>query len=434
LFFAGSSWASAGLPEGVTGAAPGGALELQQAIHLALQNDLWQQGNRHRESALQADAIRAGQLPDPKVMVKLANLPTDTFDFDQEPMTQFIVGVSQLFPRGDTLKLKQRQIRQQMAVNPLLGKNREALVVRQVTEAWLDSYLARQSIRLIEENRILFEQLVDVTRAGYQTAAGRARLQDLVGTQLELTRLDDRIHRLWQQHDAGKQRLTEWLPQDAGNRPLPDRLTGLTLLADIPRKDVQQVSARLIQHPQVRAAAQQVIVARSGIALARQSYRPAWGASASYGYRDDEPNGSGRERADFFSVGVTFDVPIATGKRQDQQVVAATRLAASHETDRQLLLRSMLAEYGSLRAQLAHLTGRQSLYENKLLMQMKVQAEAALSAYTADEGDFAEVMRAFIAELNARIHALRIAVNRQQVIARLNYLLAGSRPVREANP
>ena len=40
-----------------------------------------------------------------------------------------------------------------------------------------------------------------------------------------------------------------------------------------------------------------------------------------------------------------------------------------------------------------------------------------------DNGDFAEAVRARIAELNAKIEALSLAVEREQVIARINYLL-----------
>ena len=54
------------------------------------------------------------------------------------------------------------------------------------------------------------------------------------------------------------------------------------------------------------------------------------------------------------------------------------------------------------------------------------QAEAALSAYNTDDGDFAEVVRARIAELDAKIDALSLAVERQQTTARINYLLAGT--------
>ena len=49
----------------------------------------------------------------------------------------------------------------------------------------------------------------------------------------------------------------------------------------------------------------------------------------------------------------------------------------------------------------------------------------------ADEGDFEEVMRAYIAELNTKIELLQIDVARLRVISRLNYLLARSEPEKE---
>ena len=57
---------------------------------------------------------------------------------------------------------------------------------------------------------------------------------------------------------------------------------------------------------------------------------------------------------------------------------------------------------------------------------MDEQAEASLNAYTNDNGDFSEVVRARIAELNARIEALNINVDIQKSISKINYFLAGS--------
>ena len=56
---------------------------------------------------------------------------------------------------------------------------------------------------------------------------------------------------------------------------------------------------------------------------------------------------------------------------------------------------------------------------------MHEQAEASLSAYTNDDGDFSEVVRARIAELNARVEALDIEIDRRQTISQLNYFFAG---------
>ncbi|MGD8417537.1 MAG: hypothetical protein PVH91_10805, partial [Pseudomonadales bacterium] len=64
------------------------------------------------------------------------------------------------------------------------------------------------------------------------------------------------------------------------------------------------------------------------------------------------------------------------------------------------------------------------LYDRRLLPQMSQQAEASLAAYNNADGDFAEAVRARIAELDTKIDALGIEVARLQALARLNYLLA----------
>ena len=98
------------------------------------------------------------------------------------------------------------------------------------------------------------------------------------------------------------------------------------------------------------------------------------------------------------------------------------------KSEKWLALRDMVAAFESARAQYRTLGERQRLYRQRLLPQMHQQAEAALSAYTSAEGDFAEVARARIAELSALIDALGIDVERQKVIARLNYFFVHRDP------
>jgi hypothetical protein len=86
----------------------------------------------------------------------------------------------------------------------------------------------------------------------------------------------------------------------------------------------------------------------------------------------------------------------------------------------------MVANFESLYARLQRLEQRRQLYRERLLPEMHEQAEASLSAYTRDDGDFAEVVRARIAELNARIEALDIDIARLQTITQLNYFFVTS--------
>ena len=120
---------------------------------------------------------------------------------------------------------------------------------------------------------------------------------------------------------------------------------------------------------------------------------------------------------------VTLDMPLFHANRQDRRVQAAASEAEAIKTEKVLLQRDMVAAFAAERKQLARLDDRQRLYQVRLLPQMHEQARASLAAYTNDDGDFAEVVRARIAELNAQIEALGIDVAREKTIARLNYFL-----------
>ena len=170
-----------------------GALTLDDAVALAQEGDPWIEGSRHQQSALTSQSTAEGTLPDPLITAGFANLPTDTFDFDQEAMTQFKVGISQAIPRGDSLELRRQQLDILGAQQPHRRADRRAQVEAEVTALWLDTWRARESIRLIQQDRNLFEQLVDVAQSNYSTALGRTRQQDLIRAQLELTRPLKRI-------------------------------------------------------------------------------------------------------------------------------------------------------------------------------------------------------------------------------------------------
>ncbi len=403
-------------------------LSLQHAIDTAITNDPWLVSNTFKQSAMEDSSIAAGTLPDPRLSLGLANFPIDTFNFNQEPMTQARFEVMQRFPRGDSRALQQQRLNILSQQFPWQRQQRRAQVQTTVSRLWLDTYFAQASMALINRDRNLFEQLVDVAQASYSSTARRTRQQDIVRAQLELTRLDDRLTVLRQQQDRNKQQLSEWLDDNLLNIEVSNTLPQIPLTTNtiIENSNVRadELQKILLRHPQILAMDEQIAASATDIDIAKQQYKPEWGLSASYGYRDDAPNGV--DRADFFSIGVNFDLPIFTGNKQDKQVSAAVSSTEALKTDKTLMLRALAAQFRSTYVNLRQLLERQQLYQQQLLPQMNEQAEASLTAYTNDDGDFSEVMRARIAELNANIDALKIDVEIQKHIAQLNYFLTGS--------
>ena len=424
-------------------------LTLNNTVKMAQENDLWLLSNQQSQDSLSSLSVASGSLPDPKVSLGFANVPTDSFDFNQEGMTQFKIGVSQMFPRGDSLNLKRKQLELMANEYPYQRQERKARVVVNVAKLWLDAYKAQESIALIDRDRSLFEQLVDVAESSYATTMGKTSQQDIVRAQLELTQLDDRLTVLNQQRDVALQRLDEWRnnyfiaqasaadlmnssahEMGIGNnlssadltldRKLPDiKLLNAELYTSATQTQPQKLYEYLVNHPSVKSVEQKINATNSGIALAKQKYKPEWAVNASYGYRDSNP--MGEERADLFSVGISFDVPLFTGNKQDKEVQSAVYKAEALRTKKWLLLRQLMASFETTKAQLLRLDQRRKLYQTQLLPQMHEQAEASLTAYTNVTGDFSEVVRARIAELNANIASLDIEVERQKLRAQLNY-------------
>lgn len=397
---------------------------LQETIDMAQLNDPWLKGSEYRQESISAQSSAAGQLPDPVISFNLANLPVDSFNLSQEPMTQVQVGISQALPRGDSRSLQKRQLYEISEQQPLMRMDRKAKVAVTVAHLWLDSYRYRESIRLVKENENLFNDLIDIVESRYSSALGNTSQYDLIRAQLELTQFEERLIQLQENFGSTQMLLTEWLPNPT--ILLSGELPDLHLKSNNKTSDSVDnlLVSQLQQHPAITSIDQQILASNSGVELAEQSYKPQFGINAMYGYRDDDLNGD--SQADFFSLGLTMDVPLFTRNRQDKRVQSAMANVEELKTQRALLLRQMRAQFTSNQARLALLEKRQALYRNKLLSEAHAQTEASLTAYTNDKGDFSEVVRARIAELNAHIDALNVSIDRFKTIATLNYFFASS--------
>jgi outer membrane protein TolC len=280
---------------------------------------------------------------------------------------------------------------------------------------------------------VLFEQLVDIVKASYSSAQGNTRQQDVIRAQLELARLDDRLTMVNSQRDLALTNLYEWLSPSAQQAvsetfadnisvPTLPKLAGATELL-LQRADNMSLVQLLTQHPALLAIEQSVKAGNTAVKLAQQKYKPQWGVNASYAYRDDDP--LGQSRSDFFSIGITVDVPIFGYAKQDSEVSASSLTAQAIETEKRLLQQRMLAKMLSLYQQETRYEQREEGFLAAILPQAQEHADASLSAYTHDDGDFSEVIRARITQLNAQIDLIDIQTEKRKTRIQLLYFLNG---------
>lgn len=396
-------------------------LTMFDAVSFAQEQDPLLQANHIREDSLRALSVAAGAFPDPVVSVDLANMPTNSLDFSQEAMTQFRVDLTQVIPRGDTRNLRRAQFNRNGDQYPFQRDARRAWVAMTVSKLWLDVYAAQHVIELIESERGLFDQLAEVVEANYANTHGGTRQQDLIRAQIELTSLEDRLILLRLDRRTAQAQLSEWIGETAYTTPsssLPE------LVVSVENLLTGNLISTLVAHPKIRALDEHIRALEIGVSLAEQQYKPSWSINASYGYRDDDPLGN--TRADLFSIGVGFDLPLFPTNRQDKIVESATAEREASKIERILSLRELRSGLETALQRDGLLRQRMAIYNSRLLVQESELRGSALNSYISNDGDFSEVVHAHHAELNSKIEQIYIAVEIRKTLTEINYYLSGS--------
>lgn len=393
------------------------ALNLQQAEHLAVQADPAIEKFKATSLSYANASIADDTLPDPKLRLGAVNVPVDTFDLEQEQMTQLKIGVQQDFPRGNSLALKQQQS-QFLSRSALASADDASLqIIRDVRESYLNLYYEISAYQIIRETRHLFSELVRITESNY--AAGRVNQQDVVLAGLELSRLDDRSTKIQTSEEMHRARLSQWIGDIAWNTISAE----YPVLPDLPEDiDLNQI---IPQHPLVRAENENVNASKQMTEMARQEYKPGWSLLIDYGYRSGN-NPDGSERADFATALVSMDVPLFTANRQDKTVASNEQKIAAARYVKDDRLRQLKQMYDKNMHLWQRLGEREELYKTSLLTAATNNSKVALNAYQSGVSEFNTLMRARITELDVRLEDLRIRVDRLIAQTQLLYVVGDS--------
>jgi len=394
-------------------------LTLQQATDLALKNDAGLEHLQLAEASANEQSVAAGQLPDPVVKLGLLNLPTDTFALDQEPMTQFRIGLIQQFPPGNTLGIRSEQVYLKGQVNRLLRVDRYLQIRRDVQHLWLEIDFWQQNQSVLNEDRALFEQLIEVTQSLY--GVGRVNQQDVLSAELELSRLRDRVLTAQMRELEFRAQLGRWIGFENKLRPLKHAADDWT----IPAAD--HMESALLTHPQIRLQDLEIDSSGKQLELAQQEYKPQWSAEIGYGRRDGE-NPDGSSRPDFLSAAVSIQLPLFTGKRQDKKTRAAQLTQEAARYQRQDLLLGLKAQVDLEIQRERKFRQRASHFQREIIPMAHAQSVASRNSYRADTAPFADLVRAALQVQQLRLELLNIVRQQRQTIVRLQYLLPQKLP------
>lgn len=362
--------------------------ELTLLVEEAFQNNQDLLSMEENARALRAEAPFAGSLQDPVIGFGIANLPVDSFAFDQEPMTQKQLFASQKFPWFGTLDLRQQVSELKAMEADFQVQNKRLEIAKNLTEAWFNLGFIRKSLQINENLKTIVTQILRVAETRYATGEGLQ--QDILAGQVQHSELIDEGINLVSRERNIRAQIGSLLNRSnffEQNNPLT-----LDEPGEIP--DRASLSRLAMQfNPLIQQRKVAIDRAKVEVQLAEKAYLPDFDLRLSYGQRDD--------RADFLSAAVAMTVPLWQSTRQDSKLSAAQKRLKASERSFLGLRQTLPHSIDRVLAEIAGAKQNYTLFHGALSVQASQLADASLSAYSVGKVEFNTM-------LSARIRLMRI--------------------------
>jgi len=389
-------------------------LSLPGAIATALEQDEQLKSLELKMQAFQAKAVSASSLPDPKLAVGFKNLPTDSFDLSQEPMTQISIGIKQTIPGGDKLSLKGQLQSEQAEKVAIEIESRKRQVRFIVKKFWYQLATLNRIRQQLQEKKQIFANLRDVSESLF--SVGKKDQQDVFKAEVALAKVEEALLANEQQRQTTIAELSRWLRETSVDWYHIDQLD-----TDARQLDIVKLRASLLANPILKISQQQVAVQKVALSLAEQSYKPDWTLGLSYGQRSGS-NMDGSDRSNFVSFDFAVDLPLFTANRQDKAVLAEQNALGAAEWSTQNTLAELRKQLESAWQDYRELKQRFEWFETGLIPLATKHAEAAMDAYQRDVADFNDPMQAYNNLIQLQIEQNKLLQALVTTIARIEYL------------
>jgi len=391
-------------------------LTLAQAEQIALQTNPALASVRAQAEAMAEVPSQAGALPDPMLGLNAMNVPVDTFNFDQDPMTQMQVSLSQAFPFPGKRGLRRAAAEHEATAASAAVSERRLGILGDVRAAWWQIFALDRALDIVRENQSLMRDFVEIAQTKYKVGAGLQ--QDVLLAQLELSRLLNQELRLVGQRDGEAAALNALLdrPPAVAVRlaaiPSNDRLPELAPQPELLDQAVQN-------RPLLAGRRELVAAARDRADLAKRDYYPDFRLGAAYGFRDTADRVTGETLPDFLSVMFSVNLPIYSGSRQSKALAQRRSELSQRQYQFGDSLRSVEATIARHRAQYLAAREQVALFSTAILPQAEQTVQSMLAGYQVNEVDFLNVVNAELRLFNAQVSYWQALGDAKQSLARL---------------
>jgi len=391
---------------------------LSELIQEGLKNNKELQSLKAQYESYIQEAFYAGSLEDPRIGIGLLNLPVDSFDFNQEPMTQKQIFIAQKVPWFGKLDL-QSQRQMLMAVRQeALFKAKQLELSEKIASAYHELGFTEESLEVNQKLASLLDQMLRVAETKY--SSGEGLQQDVLQAQVEQSVLIEEKTLLQKQQHVLQDILHQLLNREIFSPVLYSEPLNSAKF-DLPLEKIQEQCLKNNPWIQVRKA--EVEQAKLNIELARKDYMPNMDFMAAYGQRDEDA--LGRNLPDFFSVTMTFTIPLWKKKRQDSKLAAEQKEYEVAYNNYQNLVSSLPHQVDALVTEMNETRKNYLFYRDALILQAKQWAASTLSGYEVGKVAFDTMISTQIRLLRLELKARRYMLTLYQKRAELEKLLGG---------
>jgi len=369
-------------------------LTLSETARIAAQRSSQLESQRALVGAAEAAVVSAGELPDPKAVIGVENLPTngpDAWSVSRDFMTQRTIGVMQDIPGAGKRALRAQRAENESAREAATLTVQQLVVQRDAALSWISRWYAEATLRLLDQ--LLGEARLSAETAAAAYRGGKGAQVDMLATRIAVVELENR------RTDAAAQlrRATIGLSRYVGvssERPLG----AVPAMSALPHS-LTHLTADIDTHPELRLLAQQEAIAATEVELARAAKHPDWNIGVSYGIR-------GSSYSNMVTVLVSIDLPLFPDRRQDAQQLAKLRQLDSVRAQREEMRRQHVAEIAALVSEWEASRAQAARIATELVPIAAQRVDAALAAYRGGTGSLAAVLDARRAAIESQLAQL----------------------------
>jgi outer membrane protein TolC len=358
---------------------------------------------------------QARSYDNPRIKLSIMNLPTDTFDFDQEAMTQKQISIMQKFPFPGKLELKESAAEKDLDIVMEKYNEQKNNLIMLVKIAYMDILFLNKAIEVTEENRKLFRKFITIAETKYEV--GRGIQQDVIKAQVELSKMTDRLISFEEKRNTATAHLNLLL-----NRPIHSPFTADGEIEHTSFNLTYENLMRLAEANSPIFSRMEHLIEKTRVSkdLSEKNYYPDMDVGVSYGQRDDSPN---QERADFVSGFVTIKIPLWYKTKENRKVAEetakirkATEEYNAHKNNIYFQIRKTTNEIEKFNREI-------ELFQSGLIPQSRLSLKSALSGYEVNKVDFLTLVNNQITLYNYELDYYQALTDHEIKLAELEKII-----------